>query len=153
MVYEGSIIAKELIRDKNNFPTKLYHFRSTKLVFPSTENVGQYLLKILNEYPEISVDPHMYAIAIAWGYIEEDRPVRACDIKSYKFDKPWSECNPDVDTWAVKELSHDPSNPETECETGQIVFGKEAQLRRTTRNLDEFLTKWPEYGDLEVLSV
>lgn len=151
MVYTGSIIAKEVVKTKTGFPIKLYHSKSTRLSFPDFGSVSQYLLQLLAEYPEITSEPHLYAIAWVFGYVKENKPGQGCDLKSYKFEKSWQECNPGVDSWTFRghTFSYTPENRETECETGQIVFGKEGELRRTTKSLEEFLAGWPEFRDLE----
>ena len=117
-------------------------------IFPDLRSIKQHLLEILTEHPEISVDPHWYAIGIAWGYKEAGKPVKAMDIFSYKFDGPWNRCNPDVEGWVFKNGKYNPNDREVTCETGTIILGKEAELRRQTKSLKEYINSWPNIGDL-----
>jgi len=150
MAYRGTVLSRDLVKTEEGFPTKLYTFVMAidNGIFPDLKSVKQHLLELINENPEIAVHPHRYAIGIAWGYKEVDKPVKAMDIFSYKFDKPWDRCNPDVHGWVFKNHNHTPYDREVTCETGTIILGKEAELRRLTKSLENYINSWPDIGDL-----
>ena len=144
--YAGSLHSKEAIKAEGGFPAKLYTFTSALATsaFQDSISTKQYLLEMLTRYPEITQEPTMFAIAAAWGYRESDRPVRVIDILTYEFDKPWDTCNPDLDTWVIRNGSPVPGNKKVTCETTVIIAGKEAELRRSSSNLGEYLQRWPD---------
>ena len=150
MTYSGSVHSRKLIRSLGHFPTKLYIFRSALTKFQDKISIEQYLLESLNKHREIAVPPHLYAIAMVWGGIEDDKPIKAIDIFSYKFKKPWKwdNYNPVYDRCVVKNGIEDPMDREVTCETGSIILGREGGLRRTTKDLEQFLHSWPDIGDL-----
>lgn len=160
MAFEGSIYASEVVRTPKGFPTKLYTFTSALHSFDSyvpeeyslTNRecqiaVKQKLLNILAKYPKISSAPHLYAIAAAWGQIIDDKRNSNFDIASYRFDRPWKICNPDRDSWVFSN-GVEIESPEVTCETTDIFIGEEGKLRRKSENLEQFLSYWPDLGDL-----
>jgi hypothetical protein len=155
MTFNGSIHSRQVIISKEDFPTKLYTFSAAIYggIFQDSAEIREYLLNTLDSHPEIKKQPHVFAIAGAWGYTESDKPkVRAIDIFSYRFDKPWKDCNPVTDSWVFKNGIHDVNDREVTCETMSIILGKEAQLRRETDNLEQFLASWPdipEFGPVD----
>jgi len=149
MSYTNLIHSREILRTENGFPIKLYYFVSAlDGIYSDKDGIKADLLTILSENPEITKQPHLYSITFAWGYRLDDQKVKAFDIFSYKFDKPWNECNPDVNTWVFKNgvISKD---REISCEAGTIVLGEEAKMRRESKNLEEFLSSpLPNIGDI-----
>ncbi len=149
MVYAGSIYSRELVRTPEGFPVRLYNFTmALDGIFPSREEIRSYLLEILVKHQEITQPPHEFAIAAAWGYMDDHAPVKAMDIFSYKFDKPWDICNPDVDGWVFKNGIYKPEDREVTCETTTIILGKEAEWRRMTKSLEQYLSLRPDIGIL-----
>jgi hypothetical protein len=149
--YADSIHSRELVRSDDGFPVKLYNFKSAldSDAWPDIDSIKESLLKILkwSIHYKISKSPSRYAIGLSWGYFERI-PVRAFDVCSYKFSKSWNEDNPDVDMQVFKNGYESMWTNKKICETGTIILGEEAKLRRKTGSLEEFLNKWPFLGDL-----
>jgi hypothetical protein len=146
--YAGSIHSRELVRSDDGFPVKLYNFKSAlDSAWLDPDSIKASLLGILTRNSEISKLPAMYAIALSWGYGEAGN-VRAFDICSYKFSGPWNEDNPGVGMRIFKNGISDVLDEEKICGTGTIILGKEEELRRKTKTMVEFLSLWPDLGDL-----
>lgn len=146
--YANSIHSRELV-DVNGFPVKMYTFSIALDAFSGgVDEIRQYLSNMLQEHPEITAKPHLYAIAAPWGYKEHGGHVKAIDVLSYAFDRPWDECNPDVDAWIFKDGVHRPEDRGLTCETTAIILGKEGELRRKTEYLWDYLRLWPNIGEL-----
>lgn len=149
--YAGSVLSREVVKTRGGFPAKLYVFRSTKNTYSDALRPGNYLLQLLNDFPEIKEKPRLYSIAFAWGYypsrIWGESPVRAMDIHSYAFDKPWNECDPIVDSNVFKNFNR-AEEGKVSRETSIIILGKEGELRRKCKNLYDYLQEWPNLGRL-----
>lgn len=149
--YAGSIHSREVVRTEDGFPVKLYNFKSALFlsdVWKDLEGIKNSLLQILRKYDEISKSPVKYAIALGWGDYEIfDIHVRAFDICSYKFSRPWNEDNPNIDMRVFKN-GKEILTSEKICETGIIILSEEAKLRRRTKSEEEFINSWPYIGDL-----
>jgi hypothetical protein len=150
--FTNSILSREVVKGNNAVPVKLYNFKSSLDVFPSTLEIRKDLLEMMGvlKHRSFSADDYKYAIAMAWGYKQKccdktEEPIKAFDIFSFKFDKPWNECNPEVDVCCLKNLSADRS---VMCETGTIILGEEGKFRRTTKDLEDYLSSWPSIGEL-----
>lgn len=152
MIYAGSIHSRELVITPTDYPIKLYNFKSAlDIAFPNRVRARQELLKAFECFPMLS-NGFDYSIAATWGYLLEGKAdhkgVKAFDVFSYKFDKPWVECNPSVNGWCIRDLSYSPDDRDIMCETLSIILGKEAELRRRTSDKKKFLKKWPNIGEL-----
>ncbi len=148
MAYENSIHSREVVRTPRGFPVKMYTFNIAFDAFRGMTDIREYLLSMIHEHPEITVRPHLYAIAAPWGYKDHGGPVRVVDILSYAFDRSWGECNPDIDAWVFKNGIYRPEDRGLTCETTTIILGKEGELRRKTASLEEYLNAWPDTGEL-----
>lgn len=160
MNYAGSIHSRELVKtfllfSEEAYTVKLYRFTKAmeEGVFKNKESANEYLIDTLVNHPQVYRGSE-YSIAFAWGPLPGDEAGtslgikrKALDILSYKFGKPWTECNPDVSGWTFRERNRC-GNVDLLCETGTIILGEEAKLRRTTASKQEFLNKWPDIGDL-----
>lgn len=144
--YSNSIFCRGVVKGDGGFPVKLYDFQSAKKAFSSPMEVEVDLLRTMDiiKHPAFS-QPYTFSIALAWGLMENEKPIKAFDVFSYKFDKAWNECNPEVDIFNIKNGATSTGNM---CETGTIILGEEGKLRRKTKSLPEYLEQWPDIGDL-----
>lgn len=112
---------------------------------------------------------YLYGIAFPYGYNQHNGLVRMVDFYGFAFDRSWSRCNPEWDAYVFKNGILQPDTPADcekgminsdrrvprGCETGLIILGREAELRRhhatdhklIREEIDLFLNAWPVFAD------
>ena len=92
-----------------------------------------------------------HAIAFPWGFIHSDIPYHNVDLYVFEYDKHWNECNPEWDPYIFEEGMLKLEGFKG-CETGVIILGKEARLRRQHarmgRNRENYIYDRPMLGHL-----
>jgi len=155
MTGEGAIEKRTLIYHYE-FPVKVQVFASYREVLGLS---GQAVLDEVFELMHVNYSRfHIgirgerctFAIAFQWGSIDQGTPVRHADFYCFYFDRPWNECNP---KWKCYAFSNEiPTNGFGGCETGLVILGKEAELRRKIAaeggSLGDYLQAWPDLGEL-----
>ena len=93
--------------------------------------------------------PFLYAISVPWGYIQHGGPVRQVDFYGFYYDRAFEECNPEWGPYVLIDNVLQPKGLKG-CETGLLVLGAEAFLRRMSISkgygLLEYLNQWTELG-------
>ncbi len=107
-----------------------------------------HLMEVLNEHKK-RLQKYVFLLAALWGKIKEKDPPKATKMIDffgfYDIDN-WERSNPDIDLFVMKEGI---IIPETSiCEDTLIVFGREAEFRRKTASLPDYMYNTPELGKL-----
>lgn len=91
----------------------------------------------------------LYSISIPWGYIKHGGPVRQVDFYGFYFDREFEKGNPEWGPYILRNNILQPKGPKG-CETGLLVLGAEALLRRVSiskgYDLLGYLNQWAELG-------
>ena len=156
--YTGVIYSRELIcmpDQKDNvrigkqvmtpgFPVKFYVFTQAvdQLGSDAAQIGNNCLLKLCSTYPLLTKGS--FAIANFWS-LPEHNIQYGLDIFNYEFQGDWSTANPLIHGTTFE---NGEKNIPASCETMAIILGKEGELRRNTKSLEEYLSQWPDLGDL-----
>jgi len=147
MLGEQSIQSRGLLVH-HGFPVKAYPLADDfKRIYGNTHEALREVSACIESNQEITYSddgkPFLYSISVSWGYLQHGGPVRQVDFYGFYYDRAFEECNPEWRPYTLKDRVLQPEGLKG-CETGLLVLGAEAFLRRIGINKG--------YGLLEYLN-
>ncbi|MBI2029887.1 hypothetical protein HYT02_05710 [Candidatus Gottesmanbacteria bacterium] len=159
MIGANSIQSRGLLvhRNPKYLPVKVYPFAAH---FGDIYAVSIAALRsvsdVLERNEEILRNPsskskNLFGIAFPWGEIVDGTPKRELELSVFAFDGDFADCNPEVYVYTFTDGAlTDRINKY--CETGLVILGAEANLRRKVAanggDLSRYLREWPDLGTL-----
>lgn len=130
-------IAKENLK----FPVKMFiHSSGLKEIYQTAENALQYTEKCLKD-SLLNLKNLDYIISITWGSLVSKEKI--IDVFGFSDISNWPG-NPDVNSWVLKNKILIKENPLT-CGDSLILLGKEEEIRRKCKNIEEYIRLIPNF--------
>jgi len=118
-----------------NLNGKLYMHKSGERVYSTQKYMTECITNAFDNSPVPSTNFYDYFISILWSDSENNEMMDFFGFEGLK--KNWK-ANPDVQSWVIKNGVWMHDNPFT-CGEGIILLGKEEELRRKTKNIEEYI--------------
>ena len=151
MSYRNLIVRRELI-DVMSLPVKVYVFKSFVEAFPGRKLYPFLIESIEKAGDKIGGELPPCAIAQPFGFEMDGEPVEGIDIFSLRLTDGWKG-NPMYDSCSFENGVYVPKEKGIFCGAGGRIVGREEELRADTEDLQEYLSKWPDIGNLMVSEI
>ncbi len=129
-------------------PAKVYvHEAGIARAFGSNYYAARHAVEIIEHAASGTFDPRAYdfLLAAVWG----DGKDKVAEFFRYKGTGDWPG-NPEMKAFVFKNGVWQPDPEAHECEDTTIMRGKEALHRRTSRNVEQYLSTFPDLGELYI---
>ncbi len=121
-------------------PTKLYlHESGYAEAFGDTSTGIEYVNEIFSRHRHLLASAD-YTLTALFGLAGK----KIAEVFGYGGMNDWKTGNPTQYTWVFEDGAYKPEDPEKGCGEFDVARGREEEFRWETRDLYDFIQRWPE---------